>query len=382
MLDVVEVKTGRERREFIGLPYRLYHGDPNFVPPLRQQMKDILTESKNMLFGYGPHTMFLARRNGRVIGRILTGIDAGFNWDNNLKSAWFSLFECEKDEEAATALISACERWAASHGMDMLRGPIAPDNGDSYRGILVMGFDGPPALMNSYNPPWYGEFFDRIGFYKDLDLYAYLFDHEVFKQDKLNRIVPFAMKKFNYRIDIADKRNIRREVTDIQQIVAETIASGLEGEWMAIPSVDDVEKEARFLLPMIDADFICIARTNDTNRPIGFVVALPEYNQVFRRIRDGRLFPFGILKLLYYRKKINALRVFVQFVVPDYHNKAVNAAIFRHVFNKAMEKGIMTADGSTIGETNLNSRLSVEHLGGKHYRTYRMYKKHIQKAKD
>ncbi len=379
MLEVLEVKTNRDRRAFIELPYRLYQGDPNFVPPLRMQMRDILTESKNMLFGYGPHTAFLVRREKRVVGRVLCGIDEGFDRDNNLNSAWFSLFECEKDEEAAEALITACEGWASTHGVNMLRGPVAPDNGDDYRGILVMGFDGPPALLNSYNPPWYGEFFESRGFFKDYDLYAYLFDQEIFKQDKLNRIVPYAMKKFNYRVDIVDKRNIRREVNDIQKIVSETLASGLEGEWMAIPSVDDVEKEARFLLPMVDEDFICIARTNDTNRPIGFVVALPEYNQVFRRMWNGRLLPFGFFKLLYYRKRINALRVFVQFVVPEYQNKAVNAAIFRHVFQKAREKGILTADGSTIGETNLQSRLSVENLGGKHYRTYRLYKKIIKK---
>ena len=377
MLEIIEVKTRRERNAFISLPYRLYRSDPNYVPPLRMQMKDILTKSKNMLFGYGPYTLFLAKRGGRAIGRILTGVDHGFNETNNLRSAWFSLFECEHDEEAAEALIAACEAWAAGHGMNMLRGPIAPDNGDAYRGILVMGFDGPPALMNSYNPPWYGEFFDRLGFYKDLDLYAYLFDYETFRQTKLDRIIPYAMEKYNYRIDTADKRQFRREVEDIQTILKETLSSGLEGEWMAIPSVDDVEKEARFLLPMIDSDFICIARANGTNRPIGFVVAIPEYNQIFRRIRDGRLFPFGLFKLLFFRHKINALRVFVQFVVPDYHNKAVNAAIFRHVFNKCVEKGILTADGSTIGDTNLQSRLSVENLGGKHYRTYRMYKKNI-----
>lgn len=377
MIEIIEVKSQRDLKAFIDLPYRLYKGDPNFVPPLRLQMKDILTESKNMLFGYGPHVMFLAKKDGKAIGRILTGIDTLFNRDNNLLSAWISLFECEHDEEAAFALFRACEAWALGRGMNMLRGPIAPDNGDAYRGILVMGFDGPPALLNSYNPPWYGEVFDKFGFYKDLDLYAYLFDHQLFKMNKLEKTVPYAMKKFNYRVDIVDKKQLRREVTDMQRIIEEVLSSEPEGEWMAIPSVEDVEKEARFLLPMVDADFICIARTNDTNRPIGFVVALPEYNQVFQRIRNGRLFPFGFIKLLYYRKKINALRVFVQFVVPEYQNRAVNAAIFCHIVTKAKEKGIYSADGSTIGDTNIPSRLSVENLGGKHYRTYRMYKKTI-----
>jgi hypothetical protein len=376
MIEVSEVKTKADLNAFLDLPYRLYKGDPNFVPPLRLQVKDLLTESKNMLFGYGPHAMFLVKKEGRIIGRVLIGIDNGFNKDNNMKSAWFALFECEQDEKAARALLKACETWAAALGMDMLRGPMSPDNGDDFKGLLIMGFDGPPALLNAYNPPWYSELFDTYGFEKDEDLYAYYFDKEMFKQGKLNKIVPFAMKKFNYRIDMVDKRKLRREVEDIQRVLRETIP-GLEGNWMAIPSVDDVEKEARFLLPMVDSDFICIARTNDTNRPVGFVVAIPEYNQAFARLKNGRLLPFGIFKLLYYKKRINALRVFIQFVVPDYQNKAVNAAIFCHIFEKAREKGIHMADGSTIGELNMPSRLSVEKLGGRHYRTYRTYRKKI-----
>jgi hypothetical protein len=377
MLEITEIKTMRDQRAFIALPYHLYRGDPNFVPPLRLQMKDVLTEGKNMLFGYGPHAMFLARKGGRPIGRILVGIDEGFNRDNSLKSAWFALFECEKEEETAAALLDACESWARARGMDMLRGPMSPDNGDDYRGLLVMGFDGPPALLNSYNPPWYPEFFERHGFHKDEDLYAYYFDRTIFDKDRLGRIVPYAMQRYGYRVDSVDKKQLRREVTDIQRILQDTIP-GLEGDWMAVPSVDDVEKEARFLLPMVDADFICIARANDTNRPVGFVVAIPEYNQVFKRLKNGKLLPFGVFKLLLYRKKINALRVFVQFVVPDYQNKAVNAAIFYHIYMKALEKGILTADGSTIGELNIPSRLSVEKLGGKHYRTYRTYRKKIE----
>lgn len=379
MVEITEVRTRRERNEFIGLPYRLYRGDPNFVPPLRMQVKDLLTEKKNMQFGYGPHVMFLAKRDRRVVGRVIAGIDKGFNSNNNMKSAWFALFECEKDEEAAGALLKACERWAASYGMDMLRGPMSPDNGDDFKGLLAFGYDGPPALLNAYNPKWYCDFFDAYGFEKDEDLWGFYIDQSTFEHEKIGSIVPYAMKKYGYHIDAVDKKQLRREVEDMQRVLKDTIPA-LEGNWMAVPSVEDVEKEARFLLPMVDADFICIARTNDTNRPVGFVVALPEYNQAFKQLKNGRLMPFGFIRFLKFRKKINALRVFIQFVVPDYWNKAVNAAIFYRIFEKAKEKGFFSADGSTIGELNMPSRLSVEKLGGKHYRTYRTYRKVIKNS--
>ena len=375
-VEIRQVLSARDRHAFIALPYRLYRDDPNFVPPLRMHMRDILNEKKNMLFGYGPHVLFLAWKSGRAVGRVIAGVDRGFNRVSNCNIAWISLFECEPDWEAAAALLAECERWARGQGMDTLRGPISPDNGDDYRGLLTVGYDGPPALLNAYNPPWYCELFDGLGFVKEEDLYGFLFTRESFSNEKLRQVLPYAMKKFNYRIDTVDKKQFHREVRDIHRILEETIP-GLGGNWMALPSVEDVEKEARFLLPMVDTDFVCIARENGTNRPVGFVVAIPEYNQAFARLKGGRLLPTGFIRFLYYKRKINALRVFMQFVVPEYQNRAVNAAIFYHIFEKAMEKGIHAADGSTIGETNLPSRLSVENLGGKHYRTYRIYRKKL-----
>jgi hypothetical protein len=376
-LEVQEVRTRRDLRQFIALPYRLYRKDPNFVPPLRSQIKDLITGPNNMLLGFGPHVKLLVLRDGRVAGRIMAGYDPQYNKQNGYQSAWFSLFECEQDEEAATALLRACEEWALRQGADFLRGPEPVDNVDQFKGLLVMGFDGPPAIMNAYNPPWYGDFLEKWGFEKKRDLYAYAFDVQQIIAANNEKVIQYAKHRYGYHVDRLDLAHLDRDTRDMHQILLETIST-FQDDAMTIPTLEDVAKLARELLPVADPDIVCIARTDGTNRPIGFVVALPDYNRVFRHIRDGRLFPFGIFKLLYYRKRIDAVRVFMQFVVPDFHRKAVNNAIFYEMCRGAAAKSYRIGDGSTIGEENMPSRLSVERLGARHYRTYRIYKKRIR----
>jgi hypothetical protein len=375
-LEIQEVRTGHDLRQFIALPYRLYRKDPNYVPPLRSQIKDLITGPNNMLLGFGPHVKLLVRRDSRVVGRIIAGFDPQYNKQNGYQSAWFSLFECEHDEAAAAALFQACEDWALRQGADYLRGPEPIDNVDYFKGLLVMGFDGPPAVMNSYNPPWYGEFFEQWGFVKKRDLFAYSFDVGSIIAANNEKVIQYAMDRYGYHVDRLDLTQLDRDIRDMHQILLETIPT-FQDDYMTIPTLADVEKLARQLLPVADPDIVCIARANGTNRPIGFVLALPDYNRVFRHIRSGRLFPFGIFKFLYYRKRIDAVRVFMQFVVPDYQRKAVNNAIFYGMCRGADAKSYRTGDGSTIGEENMPSRLSVERLGARHYRTYRIYKKKI-----
>ena len=377
MLEVSPVRTRADLRRFIALPYRLYRGDANFVPPLRLQMRAMLQGRDNMLFGYGPHELLLCRRGRRVIGRVLVGVDHLYNRENGSNSAWFSLFECERDDEAAMALLDAAEKWATEHGVRTLRGPESPDNDDSYKGLLVMGFDGPPALMNSYNPPWYAQWFEAFGLRKYQDLFAYSFTAEDFRAKGIDRVVDYAMAKFRYGVYPLDRKQLDREIRDIHEILVQTMPT-FEQEHSSVPSLEDIAKLARTLLPIADDELVCIARTLE-GRPIGYVVAVPEWNQVFRHLRGGRLLPFGWLKLLYYRRRIDAMRVFMQFVVPDWQNRAVNAAIFLRMSQAALRKGYRGGDGSTIGEDNLASRLSVEKLGGRHYRTYRLYHKEIIK---
>ena len=372
MVSIKEIKGKSKLKEFMNIAWDLYKDDPNFVPPLKFDFMKTLRGLDNPLFMSGSHAFFIAYDEDKPVGRICSGIDEDLNKKKNIKEGYICLFECVNNKEIAFKLFDAAIDYLKERGIDTVRGPVSPTSGDDYRGLLVKGFDGPPVLMNSYNPPYYQEFFEDYGFVKYLDLYAYYYDLKTLYMDRYKKIVEYAMKKYNFHVDAINFNKLDSEMVDIKTIIDEAMPE--EWEDMTPPSLDEVKAEGRNLKFMADPDLIYIARYND--RPIGFAIALPDYNQVLKKL-DGRLFPFGILKFLYYRRKINGLRLFVAFVVPDYRKKAVNGAIFYKTFEASVKKGYIYGEGSTIGETNVAMRRDVENTGGIQYRTYRLYKKEI-----
>ncbi|MDX1357568.1 MAG: hypothetical protein R3232_01930, partial [Clostridia bacterium] len=248
----------------------------------------------------------------------------------------------------------------------------SPSDGDDYRALLYKGFDSPPVLFDNYNPPYYLELFENYGFDKYKDYYAFHFTADKFPSDRFVKVVEYAMQKYNFRIDTVDLKNIDSEIEDIRKILLKTVAESWADRFV-VPSVEDIKKEANMLMKFIDPELISIARKNDTGEPIGFVVGTPDYNQVFIKM-NGTLLPFGIFKLLYYRKKITWIRIFMQFVIPEYQGRAVNAAIFYNYMKNAERKGLTDAEGSTVGEENAQALRVLEAAGGDRYKTYRMYK--------
>lgn len=372
MIEIKEITDKKGFKKFINLAWDIYKGDPNWVPPLKFDLMRNLIGKNNPLFVNGTHAFFMAYDRDRPIGRICVGINDDLNKKKNLKEGYICLFESINNKECAFALFDRASEWLKERGMDTIRGPVSPTNGDDYRGLLVMGFDGPPVLMNSYNPSYYKEFFDEYGFVKFLDLYAYYYDFTGVESDRLAKTIEYAMKRYNFHVDNIDLKNLDREIRDIKQIL--DIAMPEEWEDLTPPSLEDIGAEAANLKRIADPDLIVIARTGD--KPIGFAVALPDYNQVLKHL-NGRLFPFGIFKVLWYKKRINGGRLFIMFVIPEYRKKAVSSAMLYKAFEAARRKGYTWGEGSTIGETNLSMRRDVEGIGGVHYRTYRLYKKHI-----
>jgi len=374
MAQIREAESRGDLKRFIQLAYDLYRENPNWVAPLRGQLYKTLREKNNPRFDNGPVAFLLAWEDDTPVGRIMVGIDENVNREKKRRAGYISLFECVEDTKTAFALLDAAMDWLRERGMDEVVGPVSPTGGDDFRGLLVMGFDGPPALMNVYNHAYYRDFFEAYGFEKKNDLYAYYLDVGIFPEERFRRVVEYSMRRFHFHVDMADFKNIEREIRDIREILL--LAMPEDWEDMVVPSVEDIRKEARFLLPLLKPELVQIAREDGTGRPLGFVVGAPDYNQVLQKLK-GRLFPFGVIKALYYRRRIDGARVFIQFVIPEYQGKGVNGAIFYHMLRHAKAAGITHGDGSTIGEENLKSRQSVERAGGRHYRTYRYYHKAI-----
>ncbi|MDQ7794773.1 MAG: N-acetyltransferase [bacterium] len=369
MRFTVRSLTGREQGSFLRLPWQLYRGDPNWVPPLLRDMRAIVAGA-NPLRQAGPMELFLARDGVRVVGRLAVGANETINRSKGTRDGYFTLFECAEDYSVARALLDTGLAWLRERGYVQVKGPVSPTWGDDYRGLLVEGFDSPPVLLNSYNPPYYAEFLERYGFEKAEDLYAYRYDLGP-APERYRRVVDYAMRKFRYRVDRLQLGDLEREIRAIKQVLDEAMPR----EWpdLTPPRLEELRAMARRLRPLAVPEFIYIARSG-AGDPIGFNLALPDYNQVLRHL-DGRLFPLGWLKFLWHRRRIDGGRLFVLFVVPSYRKKGVPAAIFLRALEAARRRGYRWAEGSTIGETNLPMRRDAESVGGTHYKTYRIYRK-------
>lgn len=373
MITVNEIKTKDEIKNFIKLSYLIYKDDKYWVPPLENDLLNTLLGVDNALFMSGEHTFFMAYLDGKAAGRICVGINESLNEKKEAQDGYISLFESINNKDVAFTLFDKAVEWLRARGKTMVKGPVSPTNGDDYRGLLVKGFNGSPVLMNSYNPEYYVRFFEEYGFIKHLDLYAYY--HEInsaVNLERHGRVSEYAMKRYNFRVDNIDLKNIDKELLDIKKIL--DIAMPEDWEDLTPPTYEEIKAEAGQLIKMADKDLILIARSGE--QPIGFAIALPDYNQVLKKL-NGKILPFGFLKYLWYKRKIDGFRIFILFVIPEFRKKAVSGAMLYKFYKNGMRKGYKWAEGSTIGETNIPMRLDIERTGATHYRTYRLYKKEI-----
>lgn len=369
-LQICTVRSYKERKEFIMLPWKIYKGYKYWVPPMISDMKDTLDKTKNPLFSKGEHELYIAVLDGKTVGRICTGYDQTLFEKRNNNSGYITMFECINNYEVAKALFDAALQWLKGKGLSSVRGPISPKGGESdeCRGLLINAFDQYPVLMNSYNPEYYVDFFNRYGFEKYLDLYAYRLDPDSLFSRNPEKSIQYAQKRYNFRVDSINLEKIEDEIAAIKYILDLAVPE----EWsdMVPPTLDEIRSMADQLIKFADPDLIPIARSGD--EPVGFGIALPDYNQVLRHM-NGRMNPISILKYFWYKGKIDCARFFVMFVIPSFRKKAVSYAIYYHTFVNGVKKGYLWGEGSTIGETNLSMRNDIESFGGKHYKTYRIY---------
>lgn len=371
---IIPVKNNTELKAFLKLPWTIYKGDKNWVPPLLADLRKSVDPLKSKTLSKITNEKFLAVRDGIPVGRIFVGIDNVLNDKKGTKAGYFSLFECIKDFETARELMDTALVWFRQNGVDYVRGPVSPTGsaGDDYKGLLIDCFDRPPVLLNSYNPSYYKDFIETCGFEKDLDLFAYHIDPKDIFSKNPSDAIEYAKKRYNFRVDTINLKDVEREMRDIKHILDLAIPD----EWpdLVAPSLEEVRETAKGFIPLCDPEIILIARSGD--EPIGFSLALPDYNQVLIHL-NGRLTPLSALKFLWYRRKIDCARMFTIFVVPAYRKKGVSYALCYQAFVNAMKKGFAWGEGSTIGETNARMRKDIESAGGRHYKTYRIYGKAV-----
>lgn len=355
-------------RPFVMLPFSLFADDPNWVPMLIGAQLNMLSAPQD-----DPRRFFLVYDDEKPVARVMAGINQKLNEKLGEKCGYISLFECAQRPDYARAALDAACTYLREMGMEKVMGPCAPNQDDLTKGLLIQGYEGPPVMLNAYNPPYYVEYFEKCGFRKHRDHFAYYMRMDEFDLRKVEEIVPRAKQRFGFRVEHVrfTKENEGKLLRDITRVIQEAFPP----EWeLSVPTYEDIAKEFKLLRRYYRPEMTVIAYAG--NRPIGFVAAFPDYNQVLKKMK-GRLLPIGWLKYLFGKNKINGCRCNMQFVVPEYQLKGVNTAMFYEAFTGAQRIGIKWVEGSTVDETNVASIINTEKAGSHLYRIYRQYEKEL-----
>jgi GNAT superfamily N-acetyltransferase len=367
------VTSKAEQNAFVRWPFKLYKDDPYWVPPLEQNLRELVGFSKHPFPEMNPVQPFLAYRGDEVVGRIVGIIDHGFNRRYEDQKVMFGFFESIPDHSVAEALFEEVKRWGAGQGMTSMRGPLNPSLNHE-TGLLVEGFGKSPTFMMTYNPPYYEDLIVQYGFEKVQDLYAFWGHVDMLQtlDKKMKFVVEEAQRRFNVVVRPIDKRNFKRDVAMFMDIYNKS----LPGTWGFVPMTEsELKHAATGLKHLIVPELSSIAEID--GRPVGVVFALPDYNPRIRAI-GGKLFPFGFIRLLWNRRAIKKVRLISTNVLPEYQKWGLGLVLLNHLLPTVHDWGIQEAEFSWVLESNHLSRATLERAGTTREKTYRIYDLHWQ----
>jgi GNAT superfamily N-acetyltransferase len=374
-LRVAEADTSADREAFVQFPYQLYRGDPNWVPPLVLERKDFLNPRKNPWFEFGTAQLFIARRGGEVVGRIAAVDDPHYNAFHGTKLGFFGMFECVNDAGVARALFDAAGAWCHARGFAEMMGPANFSSNYDWS-VLVDGFESPPVVMMAYNPRYYPSLYEACGFTKAHDLWAWEIDTARPPPEKVRRIAEKVRQREGLVIRAARLKDFEAEARRIKQVYN----SAWEKNWGFVPMTDrEFDQVAHDMKQMVVPDLILIAEIQ--GEPVAFSMTIPDAN-VALKAAGGRLtrygIPIGLAKLMLAQKKIERLRLITLGVVEKYRKRGIDAVLYLDTLMTARRLGYRTGEISWTLESNDMVNRSIELMGARKYKTYRVYERRTQ----
>ena len=365
-VEVVAIDNKRALQNFIELPYSLYRDDPYWVPPLRMAVRELLDRKKHPYYANAEAEFFLARQNGNVVGRVAAIWDRAHNRFHDEKTGFFGFYESVNDPEVARALLSRAREWVHGRGAEVLRGPVNPST--NYEcGMLVEGFDSSPMIMMTYNPRHYPALMDAVGMRKAKDLLAYASNTQVIHTDRIEKVARKALKTNQVTVRPINMRDFAGEVERIWEVYRKAWSRN----WGFIPmSRDEFLAMGKEMKMILKPELVLLGEV--AGELVGFALALPDVNQALKPAK-GSLFPTGLLKILYHQRSIKNVRVLALGVVEKYRSAGVAAAFYATLVRNAKVLGYADCEMSWILEDNVLMNRSLEIMGARRYKTYRIY---------
>ncbi len=371
-VEITPVRSRRDLNAFIRFPWKVYRGDPNWVPPLISERHDRLNPEKNPFFDRAETEFYLAKRGRQIVGTVAAFVDQRSNERLGVNMGGFGFFEVIEDYEVASGLLSAATKKIRDWGMDGFGGPKNFGRSDE-PGFLVKGTDMPPALLEAHTPLYYGEFAERFGMKKKSDFYAWrvsladLGPNLESLPKQILRVFDATAKRGGVVV-----RNVRMDAWDNELEIARHL---FNTTLTHLPDHVPMDQEtwghfAKQMRTFLDPDLALIAEVDD--KPVGFLVCFPDINRVLIHL-NGRMLPIGWLKMLWYSRRIDVVSFKLFGRLEQYRRRGIDVLLYLRAVREAAAKGYRWLDGSLTSEFNPAVVRLAERLGAERYKHYRMY---------
>lgn len=364
------VKNQKDWKSFLEFPWRIYKGNEYWVPPLLADVRETLDTKQNPFWKHAKREIFLARKGDNPVGRIVTIVDENHNEFHNEKTGFFGFFECVNDFEVAQGLWDEAKKWLKTNGMGIMRGPTSPSMNDE-NAFLLEGFDKPSTVMMPYTVPYYLDLAERYGFKKAKDLYAFIKYAKDGIPPRIEKMINRIKARTNVKVRPFNMKKFERDA----QFLKDIYNDAWENNWGFVPMTDEeIDVTGKKLKQFVDPELILFAEMDD--RPVAVTVTVPDINQVLKRL-NGRLGPIGMLKFLFYKRKITGVRSLIAGVMKEYRETGIIAVLYYETEKANLRLGYQWCElGWNLEDNDLINRFDIA-IGGKLYKKYRIYEMKI-----
>ncbi|MFZ9594526.1 MAG: N-acetyltransferase [Bdellovibrionia bacterium] len=373
-LKLKVVRSKADWDEFIDLPWTLYQNDPYWVPPLKIAVRDLLDVNRSPFFKHASAYPLLAYRGTQCVGRVVGVVDEHHNRFHEEKTGFFGFFEAINDPAVAHLLLDEVAQWVKAQGMNVLRGPMNPST--NYEcGLLVEGFEDSPSVMTTYNPSYYASLLESWGLQKSKDLYAYGIDGLKAKfSDRLIAQSERIRKKGAVTFRSVRMKEFDQEVDRLLEIYNDA----WEKNWGFVPmEPEEFRHLAKDMKTIMDPELCLIAEVR--GEPAAFALTLPDVNQAFKKVKNGKLLPFGLFQLLWNikgwgkKKTINRCRIITLGIKKAYREYGIGPLLYTEYLKRGPALGYFTGEASWILEDNKPMNKALELMCGQRTKVYRIY---------
>lgn len=370
-VEIVRVASKADRETFIRFQWKVYGTDSAWVPPLLMERRDFLNPKKNPFFQHADVELFLAKKDGRVVGRIAAVEDRNYNKFQDTKQAYWGMFEAFDDRssggEVTRALFEQVKAFARARGLTSMLGPMnLSTNGDC--GLLLDAFDLPPFVLMTYNPAYYVDLVETVaGQKKAKDLIAWKIDVTKPVPERVAKLAEKFRKREGLVVRPIDLKNLEAEVERLKRIYNDA----WETNWGFVPMTDaEFHHMAKDMKQIAVPELVLIAEI--AGDPVAFALTLPDINRALAKV-NGRLFPTGFIKLLWHMRKVRACRLTGLGIRKGFRKRGIDAVLYCDTQRNAQQLGYVDGEVSWTLEDNDLINRPIEMMGATRYKTYRIY---------